>query len=65
MKAKKTGKIKVWQSDKNDLWYFTVQSANGKKVAQSEAYKTKRKAIQTANRLGDLIKSAILVVDDK
>lgn len=61
----RSGKIVVFQSKKNKLWYFSVRASNGRKVAQSEGYTTKAKAIKTAENLFKMVRFAPVIADVK
>jgi len=47
----------IWKSKKNNQWYFTIKSSNGKIVVQSEGYKRRASAVKTAKRLPSILKN--------
>lgn len=52
--------IQVFKGE-NGQHYFRVKADNGKTVAQSEGYKSRRNAVKTANRLKVIIAGAKIV----
>jgi uncharacterized protein YegP (UPF0339 family) len=51
----KTLTIKLYRSPVNGQWYFSVRSANGKIVAQSEGYTRRENAMKTATLLATAV----------
>jgi len=56
--------MKIWKSKKNGMWHFTLQSGNGKKVIQSEGYKTRAKCIDTASNISNMAYWAKFVIEE-
>lgn len=44
--------VRVWRSEVDRLWRFTVTAANGEKVAASEGYHNRSDCADMARRLG-------------
>jgi len=51
MKPRRNPKIVVFQSSKNQQWYFRVQGINGKIIAQSEGYTDHASAVRAVRSL--------------
>ena len=45
----KQPKFKLFQSDKDDQWYFSLIAPNGETIAQSEGYISKQNALKGIN----------------
>jgi len=60
----RNAKMHIWKSPKNKKWYFTLKSGNGKKVAQSEGYKTRAMCIKTASNIANLSYWAVYIIED-
>ena len=56
-------KVQVFQSKRNKQWYFRIVGGNGKKVAQSEGYKTRASAIKTVKRIPMMLNYADWQID--
>ena len=50
-RAKKTLKVKIKRSTKNQQWYFSIVSGNNEIIAQSEGYKRVDSCLKTVTRL--------------
>lgn len=54
--------IELWQSNKNEKWYFHLRSRNGRVRAPSQGYTTKSNAIRAVVR--DFPQYDFIEIDD-